>query len=91
MLLKLSEYDEHYRPKKTPRSLSTLRRQAAGGKIPGAFQMSVNGSWWVDTIEHDKVISENVTATQTPRAANDAAPLSQTEQQFIQDLVEKLA
>lgn len=59
-LVKLSEYQELRRGKKSRCAMSTLRRQAKSGAIPGAFQMDQRGDWWVDIELHDKVIEERI-------------------------------
>lgn len=60
-IAKLSEYEHLRRPSSIrKRSLSTLRRDAASGRIPGAFQMTDRGSWWVDLDMHDQIIKERI-------------------------------
>lgn len=59
-LVKLSEYEGLRRTHSKRRALCTLRREAASGKIPGAFQMDAGGDWWVDLDTHDKIIEERI-------------------------------
>ena len=93
-LLKLSsEYDAHYRPHADPRPASTLRRDARLSLIPGAFQMTPNGDWWVDTETHDRIIAERIQIAQMEQHAyNDpGAELSPEEQALVDEIQGKIS
>ena len=75
-LVKLIDYQDERRAKKSHVSISCLRKQAQAGKIPGAFKMDDGGDWWVDLDTHDEVIKERIEsqmveipATQSSQAA----------------------
>jgi hypothetical protein len=79
-LAKLSEYEDLRRAHTKRRTLSTLRKEAAAGKIPGAFQMTEGGGWWIDLDKHDRIIQDrielnlvSIEAATQQASANDAA------------------
>ncbi|MGH1373572.1 MAG: hypothetical protein ACRBBW_16145 [Cellvibrionaceae bacterium] len=93
-ILKLStEYDQYYRPHATPRPAASLRKDARENKIPGAFQMTAKGDWWVDTITHDKIIAERIQMAQMERAASQApeSDISDEELALINEIQGKIS
>lgn len=93
-LIKLtSEYDLKYRPNAKARPAATLRRAAAEGKIPGAFQMTQGGDWWVDVQTHDQTIAEKIQLVQMEaRAVNEpTGDLSAEEQAFLDSIQEQIS
>ena len=70
-LAKLSEYEDLRRAHTKRRTLSTLRKEAAAGKIPGAFQMTEGGGWWIDLDRHDRIIQDRI---ESNLVGIDAAP-----------------
>ena len=64
-LIKLNEYNKHVRQELPPLRISVLRKWASQGKIPGAFQQTARGDWWVDLDYHNVVIQERIQAIES--------------------------
>jgi hypothetical protein len=80
-LVKLNEYNKHIRQELPPLGISVLRKWARQGKIPGAFQQTARGDWWVDLDYHNQVIQERIQAIESDSLAScdavGAAPVSE--------------
>lgn len=85
-LIKLSEYEQLYRPGLKPRAPCSLRAAAERGDIPGAFQYRKNGPWWIDTNLHDEIVRDMVAG----RIASNDDGLSEYEQKKVDEILGKL-
>lgn len=85
-LIKLSEYEQLYRPGLKPRAPCSLRAAAERGDIPGAFQYRPGGAWWIDTEQHDRIVRE---MSSGQIASNDEG-LSDCEQKKVDEILGKL-
>tara|TARA_R110002072_G_scaffold21764_7_gene76799 strand:+ start:143 stop:448 length:306 start_codon:yes stop_codon:yes gene_type:complete len=87
-LVKLSEYQRLRRGENSCTGLSTLRRHAKAGGIPGAFQMDTGGDWWVDLETHDEIIRERISMNMIDTAAQPAA--NEAKQGYIDPVVAQI-
>ncbi|MFT6550530.1 MAG: hypothetical protein ACJA1I_000558 [Zhongshania marina] len=70
-IVKLCEYPKHRLSAESAPSIGTLRRDAAKGRLPGAFRLTDGGAWYVDLDTHDKVIKERIEENMVATPAND--------------------
>lgn len=60
-IIPLTDYPAARRPTETRKSQTSWARDARSGKIPGAFQFTDGGDWYVDLDTHDATVRRRVT------------------------------
>lgn len=68
-IIKLSKLND-YRHSTDPIPVGTLRKQAAAGTLPGAYQLKPGGGWKVDLDAYDRATRDLIESHSLDSAAN---------------------